>query len=127
MLALLSKLDVFCLLHLISFLRIITSTRKKFPLFQNLQKKQQLLGGSDVWLTGYNLASSDQRNHFSRYWGLAIGRSRFHILIFKAFWNQKIQNEPFILSSASVRLVRPNLGFSQSCHFEWRCCSDYLL
>ena len=79
-------------------------TERSVPFIQNLQK-EFLLEGSDIWLTGYNLGSSDQQKSLqkilgSRYWAQPLP----YLDIQEHLESQKAE-EPVILSSASVRLV----------------------
>ena len=79
-------------------------SERSIPFIQNLQK-ESLITGSDVWLTGYNLTSSDQQKSLrevlgSRYWSQPLP-----YLDIQEHLASKNTDDTFILSSASVRLV----------------------
>ena len=79
-------------------------TERSVPFIKNLQK-ESLLNGSDVWLTGYNLASSDQQKSLQQVLGSHYWSQPLPYLDIQEHLTSKNTEETFILSSASVRLV----------------------
>ncbi|MAA78060.1 MAG: hypothetical protein CL916_02285 [Deltaproteobacteria bacterium] len=79
-------------------------TEQSIPFIKKLQKDSLLLG-SDIWLTGYNLTSSEQKKSLEQVLGSRYWSQPLPYLDIQDHLVSKDTEQTIILSSASVRLV----------------------